>query len=156
MSLVASTDEVLFVTPKMKAMKNTGSQELALSIVEWALEKKAEDVSLLDLSSLSDVADAFVLASATSETQVRAIADAIVEGGVARKEKATHVEGREAGRWVLIDFIDVVVHVMLPELRQRYSLERLWADAGVTRFDETGAVIARTESVVAEPEAEPS
>jgi ribosome-associated protein len=142
----------------MKAMKNKGSQELALAIVDWALDKKAEDLTLLDLSSLSDVADAFVLCSATSETQVRAIADAIVQGGVDRGEKASHVEGRETGRWVLIDFIVVVVHVMLPDLRQLYSLERLWADAGVTRFDETGTVIARTESAAVEDvsETEPS
>lgn len=119
-------------------MTRDDSQKLARSAVEWALDKKAEDVVLLDLRGVLDVTDWFVLATGYSEIQVQAIADAIVDGSTAAKQKPTHVEGREAGRWVLVDFIDVVVHVMLPQERERYRLDRLWGDAGMIAFDDAG------------------
>lgn len=128
-------------------MNERSSSALASQVVEWALSKKAEDLSLLDLRGLADVADHFVIATGFSEIQIQAITDAVVEGAEAVGETPLHVEGREFGRWVLIDFVDVVVHVMLPEERERYRLDRLWGDAPCTTYDETGAVIESTEGL---------
>ena len=63
----------------------------------------------------------------------------VSDGASAEGFDLSHVEGRESARWVLLDFIDVVVHVMLPEERDRYRLDRLWADSGLYAYDETGA-----------------
>jgi ribosome-associated protein len=90
---------------------------------------KAIDVTVLDLRSLSDATDYFLIASGTSDTHVRALADRIIEAFTTAKRKPHHVEGLSAGRWVLIDFVDFVVHVFHPTLRDFYQLERLWADA---------------------------
>lgn len=119
-------------------MTSDDSRQLARSAVEWALDKKAEDIVLLDLRGVLDVTDWFVIATGFSEVQVQAIVDSVVDRAVESGQKPTHVEGREAGRWVLVDFIDVVVHVMLPKERDRYRLDRLWGDAGLIAFDETG------------------
>jgi ribosome-associated protein len=118
------------------------SLALAHRAVDLALAKKGEDLVVLDLRGVLDVTDFFVVATGFSEIQIRAIADAIVDGAREDGEKALHVEGRDLGRWILIDFVDVVVHVMLPEEREKYKLDRLWGDAAMTRFDDqTGAVV---------------
>ena len=134
-------------------MSHDESQQLARSAVEWALDKKAEDVVLLDLRGVLDVTDWFVLATGFSEIQVQAIADAVVDRAVEAKQKPAHVEGMDTGRWVLVDFIDVVVHVMLPHERDRYRLDRLWGDAGLIAFDETGQERLVRPSAVLEDEA---
>lgn len=120
-------------------MSKEQSHKLARAIVEWGLSKKAEDVVLLDVSELSDVTDYFVLLSGGSQLQVQTIANAILDGAHSRGEKPLHVEGKDVGTWVLIDFFDVVAHVMQPRARSYYALERLWGDAPITRFDENGA-----------------
>ena len=98
-------------------------------IVDAALEKKADDVMVLDLRGLCDFTDYFVICHGASSRQVSAIADAIEER-MARDHRAPkHVEGKRVGDWVLLDFIDVVVHVFLEEKRTFYGLERLWGDA---------------------------
>ena len=96
---------------------------------QLALERKAQDVLLLDLRGISTATDHFVIASGTSDIQVKAIADHILED--LRKEgvKPAHVEGLETGRWVLLDYIDFVVHVFHPQSRSFYQLEALWGDA---------------------------
>jgi len=86
-------------------------------------------VLVLDLRKISTVADFFVICSGTSDVQVKAIADAIVEGLEKRNVIAWHVEGYSARRWILIDFVDVVVHVFHSKAREYYMLESLWADA---------------------------
>lgn len=99
-------------------------------IVEAALDKKAEDVLVLDLRGLCDFTDYFVICHGSTSRQVLAIADAIEER--IREEdrrKPKHVEGRRVADWVLMDFIDVVVHVFQDEKREFYGLERLWGDA---------------------------
>lgn len=101
-----------------------------------ALEKKAEDVSILDLTGLSGACDYFVVCSAGSEQQVLAIADHIQEKFRERGQPPWHVEGRSHRRWVLLDFVDVVAHVFHRETRQYYMLERLWGDAKVTHVRE--------------------
>lgn len=90
---------------------------------------KAADVVALDLRNLSDAADFFVIASGSSDTHVRALAEHTIEALMAQGRRPHHVEGLRAGRWVLLDFVDFVVHVFHPTLRDFYQLERLWADA---------------------------
>ena len=84
---------------------------------------------MLDLKGVSDMTDFFIIASGTSDTHVRSTAQHVMDE--LRKEgiRAEHVEGLEQGRWVLLDYVDFVVHVFHPTLRDFYQLERLWADA---------------------------
>ncbi|HSR42019.1 MAG TPA: ribosome silencing factor [Longimicrobiales bacterium] len=101
---------------------------------ELALERKAADVVALDLRGISSATDFFLLGTGGSDIQVRAIADHIIrqleEDGV----RPGHVEGMEGGRWVLIDYIDFVVHVFHPTARSFYQLESLWGDAPRTEL----------------------
>jgi ribosome-associated protein len=101
-----------------------------LSWVETACaDLKAVDGVVLDLRKLSDAADFFVVVSGTSDTHVRAIAEHVVEALWEHGARAHHVEGLAGGRWVLLDFVDLVVHVFHPTLREFYQLEGLWGDA---------------------------
>lgn len=101
--------------------------------LRWALQacsdRKAVEGLVLDLRSLTDAADRFVIVSGTSDTHVRAIAEHVLETLRQQGVRAHHVEGLAAGRWVLLDFVDFVVHVFQPALREFYQLERLWGDA---------------------------
>lgn len=119
-------------------MNQTTPETLVHSIIDWALDKKAEDLQVLDLAGVLDVTDYFVIATGYSEIQVQAISDAITDKSREQGIEFINVEGRDAGRWVLVDFVDVVVHVMLPEERDKYRLDRLWGDAGLTEYSETG------------------
>jgi ribosome-associated protein len=109
---------------------------IAKKLVKSALSKKAENVLLLDLRKITTMADFFVICSGGSDAQVKAIADAVVEG--AKKEKADvyHVEGYESFSWVLIDLVDIVVHIFQPSVRDYYQLERLWGDAEIETFED--------------------
>ena len=93
------------------------------------LKLQGEDVVILDLRGLSDVCDFFVLASGQADVQVRAIAREVRDGLLTVGEKPVGSEGESDGRWILLDYVDVVVHVLKPEVRDYYQLERLWADA---------------------------
>ena len=114
-------------------------QASARRAAQLCLDNKAVDVVMLDLKGVSDMTDYFVIASGTSDTHVRSTAEHVMEE--LRKEgmRVSHVEGLQQGRWVLLDFVDFVVHVFHPTLRQFYQLERLWGDAEVTQVDLTGA-----------------
>jgi len=118
------------------------NHDLARRAAELALEKKAEDVLILDLRGLSSVADFFVIASAGSDVHVKAVADHIqdelVKIDVKPKVKPWHVEGADTQRWVLLDFVNVVVHVFRAETREYYSLERLWGDAPMEEILDQG------------------
>lgn len=111
------------------------TKTVAKKLVEFALSKKAEEVVLLDLRKVTTMTDFFVICTGRSDVQVKAIADTVID--LAREEgiKAYHVEGLEGRTWVLIDFVDVVVHVFRPDTRAYYQLERLWRDAEVEEFD---------------------
>jgi ribosome-associated protein len=111
-------------------------QQLAERAASLALDKKAHDAVLLDLRKLTPAVDWFVILSADSETQVLAIAEHIVETLANTGTKAWHVEGLESRRWVLVDFVDVVVHVFHDRTREFYSLESLWGDAPMIRIGE--------------------
>jgi ribosome-associated protein len=112
------------------------SFQLAERAAYWTLIKKSEDVLLLDLRARSDVCDFFVICTGRSDMQVRAIAKAIREGLADEGLTPLHVEGLRESRWVLLDYVDVVVHVFLPEARQYYLLERLWGDAPRIEIDD--------------------
>lgn len=105
--------------------------------IDLLLDRKAEDVVLLDLRTLGGATDFFLLATGRSDTHVSAIADHLVEelrkGGL----RPFGVEGMRGGRWVLIDYVDFVVHVFHPAARDFYQLERLWGDAPVREFTAT-------------------
>ncbi len=92
-------------------------------------DNKAHDVRLLDLREVTDMADFFIVASGTSDTHVRSSAGHVVETLKAEGIRVHSVEGMEQGRWVLLDYVDFVVHVFHPTLRSYYQLERLWGDA---------------------------
>ncbi len=102
---------------------------LAKKVAALALSKKAHDIVLLDLRKLTSMTDFFVVCSADSDTHVRAIADAIRDGAQIAGEKVWHDEGQGESTWVLLDFVDVVVHVFHKETRSFYNLEKLWGDA---------------------------
>lgn len=104
-------------------------EQLARLAADTADDKKARDVVILDLRGLSVIADYFVICSANSRTQVQAIADAIEEKLGENGLVCKGFEGRDEGRWILIDFGDVVAHVFQDEERSFYGLERLWGDA---------------------------
>ena len=102
----------------------------ALAWVEAACaDRKAVDGLVLDLRTVSDATDYFVVVSGTSDTHVRAIAEHVVEDLRERGVRAHHIEGLAGGRWVLLDFVDFVVHVFHRALREFYPQEGLWADA---------------------------
>ena len=103
-------------------------------LAEAALGRKGRDVIALVVGELTSFADVFLLVSGSSDRQVRAIAEAIVEAAKTGGEKPLGIEGMHDGRWVLIDLNDVVVHVFLDEVREKYDLERLWGDAAVMDF----------------------
>jgi ribosome-associated protein len=104
-------------------------RDLAMVCARAALEKKASDVVLLDVSGLTSLADFFVICSGRSDTQVRAIAEAVLETMARLERRPLAVEGQRHGQWVLIDYGDLVVHVFYGPVREFYDLERLWSRA---------------------------
>ena len=106
------------------------SRKLARLCRDFADNKKAENIVILDVRKLSSVTDFFVVASGTSEPHLRAIVDEITDG--LRDEYGVRpraVDGTVHGAWVVLDFFDVIVHLMRQETRERYDLESLWGDA---------------------------
>ncbi len=105
--------------------------------ISAAEDRKAQDLVVLDLRGLADATDWFLIASGTSDAHVRGIADWIQERMLRAGYRAHHVEGL-GGKWVLLDYIDVVVHLFHPEARAFYQLERLWNDAPAVHPDAGG------------------
>jgi ribosome-associated protein len=103
--------------------------ELAKKIVDIAADKKAEDVVLLDIRRLTTIADYFVICSGTSERQVAAITQAVLEELDKENVTPLHSEGVGESGWVLLDYGSVIVHIFVPEVRDYYRLERLWSQA---------------------------
>lgn len=106
----------------------------AKKVVRFALEKKAFDIDLMDVRKITSVTDFFIVCTGTTDVHVKAIADSIVENCKKSDLPVYNVEGRESLRWVLIDLVEIVVHVFQPEVRSYYQLERLWGDAPTDRF----------------------
>ena len=101
-----------------------------------ALERKGEDVTVMDVRGLSSATDFFLIVTGRSDVQVKAIAEHIIDTAKSAGVRPQHVEGLDQGRWVLIDYIDHVVHVFHPAAREFYQLETLWGDAPLITFDE--------------------
>jgi ribosome-associated protein len=114
-------------------------ESLAQRAAAICVEYKANDVVLMDLRTVSDMTDFFVVASGTSDTHVRAIGEHVMEEMKAVGARAHHIEGLTQGRWVLLDFVDFVVHLFHPTLREFYQLERLWSDAELVPVAAQGA-----------------
>ena len=110
------------------------ARELALLAAGAASDKLATDITLIDVSDRLAITDVFVIATGNNERQVGAIVDAVEERLRAAGVKPLRREGRRDGRWVLLDFAEVVVHVMNAEERVFYALERLWKDCPVIEF----------------------
>ena len=111
------------------------AQDKARESGRLALTKKADDVLLIELAGLTDIADAFVIATGTSERHVRTISDGIEAGMKERGLRPLSVEGYDQGRWVIMDYGDVIVHVQLQDLRELYDLEGLWIEAKRERIE---------------------
>ena len=103
---------------------------------EAALDKKAEDVVVLDLRKGGAFTDFFVLASGTSQRQIVAIADAVQEAMRAEDLRPKHVEGYPRQEWILLDYTGFVVHIFTPRTRSFYDLERLWGDVGRVAWED--------------------
>jgi ribosome-associated protein len=112
------------------------ARELALTAAQAAADKKAQDIVLIDVADQLYITDAFVIASAANERQVGSIVDAIEEALLNLPEKAKPVrrEGERQGRWVLLDYIDVVIHIQHAEEREFYALDKLWKDCPTIEF----------------------
>ncbi|MEW5919103.1 MAG: ribosome silencing factor [Gemmatimonadota bacterium] len=116
------------------------SAALAQRAAALCIDNKASDVVILNLSGVSDMTDYFVIASGTSDTHVRSTAEHIMEGLKAGGQTVYHAEGVTQGRWALLDYVDVVIHLFHPTLRSFYQLERLWSDAKVVPVEHAGAL----------------
>lgn len=109
---------------------------LAVAACEAASDKLAEDVAAIDVSEKLVITDVFVLCSAANERQVKAVVDGVEERLHAMGAKPLRREGEAEGRWVLLDFGDIVVHVQLAEERIHYAIERLWKDCPAIELPE--------------------
>jgi ribosome-associated protein len=112
------------------------SYALARRVVDYSLTKKAQDVSVMDLRPLTSVTDYFVVCHGESDVQVKAITDAITDGLREEGVRYWHREGYEYLHWVLLDYVDVVVHIFQKDERTFYGLERLWGDAETETYSE--------------------
>jgi len=104
---------------------------IARAAGKLALSKKGSDVKILKLKNISSICDYFVIISGDVDRHVKAIADAIGDGLLEEGVKPWHVEGTRGGKWILIDYVDVVVHIFQKSVRDFYALEKLWGDAPV-------------------------
>lgn len=115
------------------------ARERARRLAEAARDRNAEGVVALEVGALTSFADAFVLATAGSDRQARAVADAVTEAMQQAGTQPLGVEGYEEGRWILIDGGDVIVHVFVRDAREHYDLDRLWGDAPKIALPEPAA-----------------
>lgn len=105
-------------------------------VIEVLRDKKAKDIKIINIGELSTLADFFIIATGTSTTHVQALADNLEEKMEESGYTIHHKEGFRSGRWILLDYYDIVVHIFFEEEREFYNLERLWADANTVTIDE--------------------
>ena len=117
--------------PRVSKVKTVSSSELAVNIAKFALDKKAENVVSLNVKNLTNITDEFVICSSDTNIQVKAIADSIRKN---TDYKPIRIEGYEHLNWVLLDYIDVIVHVFKTSERNYYNIEKLWGDAPIREF----------------------
>lgn len=105
------------------------SKDLAHIVTRFIFNKKGADVKIMDLRNLTTIADYFIICSADSDTQVKAIADEVDKQLSEQGIRCFHKEGYNTLNWVLLDYFDIVVHIFKKEARNYYNLEKLWGDA---------------------------
>ena len=110
-------------------MQNGSALQFAIELARIAQDHKVENLVALDLRGISSVTDFVILGTGTSDRQMRAVADRLVEYGKKLGQNPFGVAGREHAAWILVDFVDVVFHVFTPQCRDYYDLELLWGDA---------------------------
>lgn len=110
--------------------------EKAQKIAQYLDNKKARDITILDIGAVTTLGDYFVIASGGSAPQVKAMADEVIEKMAEAGERPIHIEGYNVATWVLIDFGDVIVHLFQEETREFYGIERLWTDAKEIAFEQ--------------------
>ncbi len=105
-------------------------------------EKKAKDITIVNIEGLTIIADKFVICSARSNTQVKALVDIVDEGMSKEGYEPLRVEGKQEGRWAVLDYGDVIVHIFYEETRKLYSLEQLWSDGtNVTHYGTEESIV---------------
>ena len=119
--------------PRVSKVKTVSSSKLAANIAQFALDKKAETVVSLNVKNLTNITDEFVICSSDTNIQVKAIADSIRKN---TDHKPVRIEGYEHLNWVLLDYIDVIVHVFKTSERNYYNIEKLWGDASIREFSD--------------------
>lgn len=126
--------------PRSPASSPCSAPTLLQAITSALEDMKAVNVKALDVRGLTDFADTLIVASGTSDRHVRSIADHVIEQAKRNGFRPLGTEGEREGEWVLVDLQDIVVHVMLPRVREFYGLERLWDAGGVGVHDGASAV----------------
>jgi len=117
--------------------KTTDSALLIDTITEALLEKKAKDIVLLDVRDLTTLTDYFIVCHGTSETQISALAGSVTEKTKKQiGESVWKQEGMEARRWIILDYVNIVVHIFNEEKREFYGIERMWSDAAITEIED--------------------
>jgi ribosome-associated protein len=118
--------------------RKTADSDKLIDVITNALtDKKAEDITVLDVHELTTLADKFVICHANTDVQIKAIADNVnKETNENLGEKAWKEEGRDSRRWVILDYVNVVVHIFKKELREYYALERMWNDAPIRKIED--------------------
>lgn len=127
----SKTKESIFTTESKH--KTSDSDKLIECITEGLLEKKAKEIKVLDVRNLTTLTDYFIVCHGTSDTQIGALANSAMEK-VKKEigENAWQKEGLDARRWIILDYVNVVVHIFSEEKRQYYGIERMWNDALIT------------------------
>ena len=131
----------------MPSGNGAGSREVAAAAARAAADKQAEDVVVLDVHELIVITDFFVVCTGTSDRHVKTLVEEVEKALRGLGTKPVRREGEQEARWVLLDYVDVVVHVFAPAERDFYDLERLWRDAPRLAWDEDGGVAASAGSL---------
>ena len=122
------------MTAKQNHLEN--SKEIAKKIAQLMFDKKALDILLLDVRSITTLTDFFVICTSESDPQTRAISNHVEDELTANGIKPWHIEGYEHLEWVLLDYVNIVAQVFSRDAREYYDFERLWADAKITKIKE--------------------
>ena len=136
---MASPDQSSTAEPSVRRTPRNAGPVLAAHAVEAMADKKAKDITVIDLRDVSNMADFFVVGTGESDLQVRAIANGVMDHiEEVCEELPWKREGLDHLRWVLLDYVDLVVHVFLPGRRDHYRIERLWGEADRDTVPEDG------------------
>jgi ribosome-associated protein len=118
--------------------KVTDTNKLVEVIGDGLLDKQAEDITLLDVHNLTTLTDTFVVCHAATDVQIKAIANSVIMATKEKlDEKPWQKEGLDTRRWVILDYVNVVVHIFKKDLREHYALERIWNDAEISKIEDS-------------------